>query len=355
MKRRRSSGVVTALAIAAALGGLATHADPAPRARGHRHHSATREPTTRHGRPIRIPLTSHPSAFAPPTNPAGGTAPARPYDHVLIISLDGMRPDAIDMTDAPNLRRIREQGANATESRTITHSYTLPSHSSMLTGVDTDRHGLTHNSFNPTRPFIRFPTIFYRAHDAGLATAMFVSKPKFRHIAVPGTVDVFARPDYHCERVVGAASQYLTTVGAGITFVHLSEPDEAGHSRGWMTESYLRNVASADRCVGTLMATLSARADRHRFLVIISADHGGHGRTHGSQRDEDMRIPWIAWGANVRRGAFATPVSTMDTAATALVALGLPMPSDIVGRPVRIALDGPAPLARRRAPHRRPP
>jgi arylsulfatase A-like enzyme len=340
-------------------------ADP-PRATTHRRHQTssagrdsdrlrrrhryerTLDPVTRHGRPIRIPLTTAPVAFAPPPPVTiDADIATRPYDHVVIVSLDGLRPDAIDMTDAPNLRMLRAQGAIATEARTITHSYTLPSHTSMLTGVDTDQHGLVHNNFTPSRGFVRVPPIFYWAHDEGFATAMFVSKPKLRHIAIPGSVDVFERPDYACGRVVADAASYLATAPAGITFVHLSEPDEYGHSRGWMTEAYLRGVADADRCVGTLLRGIAQRHDLDRVLILVSADHGGHGRTHGSERDEDMRIPWIVWGSRVVRGPYAGAVSTMDTAATALAALGLAVPPSFAGHAVAIATTGglPAPTA----------
>jgi arylsulfatase A-like enzyme len=295
----------------------------------------TREPTMRRGRPITIALETEPVHFDPAPAP---TTSARPYDHVIVVSIDGLRPDAVMMTDAPNLRRLRQIGAWSTEARTITRSYTLPSHTSMLTGVDADRHGLVHNNFTPRYGFTRAATALYHAHDAGFTTAMFVSKPKFRHIAIPGSVDVFARPDYACRRVVDAAAQHIRQTREGLTFVHLSEPDGAGHERGWMTASYMRAIAAADRCMGTLLQTIEARADRDRVLLVISADHGGHGRTHGSTREEDMRIPWIAWGSRVVVGDFADAVSTMDTAATALAALGLEVPQDMVGRPVQRAL-----------------
>ncbi|MEI8256638.1 MAG: alkaline phosphatase family protein [Deltaproteobacteria bacterium] len=367
MNRDRSKPIERFALFAALVFSVASHpragaADPpATVGRRHRHGSAagrdsdrmrrrsryghTLDPITRHGRPIRIPLTSSPVAFAPPPAVDAGAVPTRPYDHVVILSIDGLRPDAIDMSDTPNLRMLRAQGGVGTEARTITHSYTLPSHASMLTGVDTDRHGLLHNNFTPRHGFVRVPTVFYYAHDERLATAMFVSKPKLRHIAIPGSVDVFDRPDYACPRVVASAAAYLATAPAGVTFVHLSEPDEYGHSRGWMTEAYLRGVADADRCVGTLLTGIAQRHDLGRVLIIVSADHGGHGRTHGSEREDDMRIPWIVWGSRVARGPYAGPVNTMDTAATALVALGVHLPDGLTGRPVSIAL-GPAP-----APH----
>ena len=59
----------------------------------------------------------------------------------------------------------------------------------------------------------------------------------------------------------------------------------------------------------------------------------------------DQRIPWYAWGAGVRRGRFARPVHTMDTAATVLAALGLKLPADMQGQPVTDAFTsalGPA-------------
>jgi hypothetical protein len=299
----------------------------------------TREPTTRRGRPITLPLVTAPVPFGdpPPPQPA-----ARPYDHVVLLSIDGLRPDAIAMTDAPNLQALRRLGAFATESRTITRSYTLPSHTSMLTGVDADRHGLLHNNFSPRHGFTRAPTALYFAHDAGFTTAMFVSKPKFRHIAIPGSVDVFERPDYACPRVARMASEHIARTREGLTFVHFSEPDGAGHERGWMTASYLRGVAAADRCLGALLTAIQARTDRDRVLLLISADHGGHGRTHGSTREDDMRIPWMAWGSRVRRGDFDERVSTMDSAATAMAALGLEVPREMLGRAITRVLEGPS-------------
>lgn len=133
--------------------------------------------------PVSLPRTSQPVPLEAPGAP-GEITNGRPYDHVVLVSIDGLRPDAIDpATDAPNLLRLRALGAWATESRTITHSYTLPSHTSMFSGVDTDQHGLVHNDFTSRRGFVRVPTLFYFAHDAGFSTAMFVSKPEFSHIA----------------------------------------------------------------------------------------------------------------------------------------------------------------------------
>lgn len=69
-------------------------------------------------------------------------------------------------------------------------------------------------------------------------------------------------------------------------------------------------------------------------MIIITADHGGHETTHGSSQPEDMTIPWIANGAGIKPGQLTTQVHTMDTAAAAAFALGLPIPAEWDGVPV---------------------
>ena len=92
----------------------------------------------------------------------------------------------------------------------------------------------------------------------------------------------------------------------------------------------------AARCVDAVAA---AGLDGET-LFILSADHGGHGHNHSGQIKEDRLIPWIAWGPGVRAGhRINAPISTVDTAATALWALGYPNTPGAIGRPVMEAFD----------------
>lgn len=290
---------------------------------------------------MKRPLLALALALAPRLAPA--QAPPRPYDHVVVVSFDGMRPDGMERAEAPTLHRLRAEGAAALRAETVGDSSTLPSHSSMLSGVEVRSHGMDFDDFRPWRGFIRVPTALYVAHDAGFSTAMFVSKTKLRHIALPGSVDRWSLPHWSCERVAASAAEYLSSSTPGITFIHFSEPDDSGHRFGWMRERYLQSIARSDRCFTTVMAAVEARADRDRFLVIATADHGGHGRRHGTHAPEDLHIPWVAWGSQVTRGDFADPVRTTDTAATALSALGLAVPAGFTGRPVQRVLRPTAP------------
>ena len=102
-----------------------------------------------------------------------------------------------------------------------------------------------------------------------------------------------------------------------------------------MSEPQIEAIRETDRCLATIIAAVHAAHLEADTLFILSADHGGHGHNHSGRIKEDRLIPWIAWGVGVRRGhRIVAPISTMDTAATTLWALGYPAPPQMEGRPV---------------------
>lgn len=265
-----------------------------------------------------------------------GDAVCRPVArHVIILSEDGMRPDALARARAPVHEALMRGGAYSLQAKTIRQASTLPSHAAMLSGFDVGEHGLSWNSWQPARGFIKVPTVFTSAGAAMHGSAAFVGKQKLAHIVAPGSVDVFARPGYLCKKVAERAAAYFLDKHPALTFVHFSDPDEEGHAVGWMSDQQMGAIADADRCLGVLIAAVKASGLADDTLVIISADHGGHGKNHSGSCREDRLIPWIAWGAGVRPGhRIKAPVTTMDTAATVLWALGHVAPPGLVGRPV---------------------
>lgn len=281
-------------------------------------------------------VAAAPSATVEPAPVVVEPPPATRPEHVIIISEDGMRPDALTEDLAPTHVALMRESTVARAARTIPQSDTLPSHASMLSGFPPDRHGLRWNSFKPDRGFIHVPTVFSIAHRAGMSTAMIVGKPKLRHIAPEGTVGHFERPSYLCGGVSKRAAAYFTAKQPRLLFIHFSDPDEYGHSHGWMSDEYRRAVANSDRCLATVLAALDASGLADRTLVIVTADHGGHGHQHSRRHDDlERQIPWIARGPGAGENQRVdTPVSTMDTAATVLAALRLPPAPGSHGVPV---------------------
>lgn len=260
------------------------------------------------------------------TRAATSWADRVPDARVVIVSVDGMRPDAIDDERTPRHATLTAQGMAARDARTIRKSQTLPSHASMISGVDVDAHGLAWNSFSPMRGHIAVPTIFSAARDRNLSTAMIVGKLKLSHLAAPGTVDHFEIPaDPTCEGVAAAAAAHFTKHAPRLMLVHFSDTDDAGHAHGWDSDAYRAAVAVVDRCLGTLVDALDASPAAASTWLIVTADHGGEGKRHDHGSAAARRIPWIVRGPGITaKTALRGTVSIFDTAATALDVLGLP-------------------------------
>jgi predicted AlkP superfamily pyrophosphatase or phosphodiesterase len=280
----------------------------------------------------------------PGDRPLAVSAP-RITSHLILVSIDGLRPDAIGVFSAPTLQRLMREGSYTLAASTIVPSKTLPSHTSMLTGQTPDRHGvLWNNVATAETDVISLPTIFSVARAKGCRTAAFYSKAKFEPLQQPGTLDYSQAPGgwfgrWSGERTVGDVEKYLAGARPNLLFVHLADPDREGHRSGWMSAAYGRAIHESDLVLARLLAIADRTFGAHEYTLIVTADHGGHDRNHGSDDPRDVTIPWIAWGRGVKPGALGTAVQTMDTASTALWLLGLDPPSDWAGTPILDAFD----------------
>jgi arylsulfatase A-like enzyme len=293
-------------------------------------------------------------------NPADWPA-KRLTPHVLVVSIDGLRPDAITTFDAPTLRRLTKEGSYTFSASTITPSKTLPSHTSMLTGLEPADHGVLWNNVATAKTdLISQRTVFGLARARGYRTAAFYSKSKFQPLQQPGTLDYSQAPGgwfgrWSSTRTVGDVETYLATANPNLLFVHLGDVDRAGHSSGWMSPDYGRAVESVDAALGRLLAAVDKKFGPSEYTVIVTADHGGHDRDHGSDDPRDVTIPWVAWGKAVKPGHLEKAgIRTMDTASTVAWLLGLDEPENWSGVPVQDAftssIDPVTPTARTDAP-----
>jgi predicted AlkP superfamily pyrophosphatase or phosphodiesterase len=265
---------------------------------------------------------------------------------VLIVSFDGLRPDAIAEAKMKNVLSLMQTGAYTFGAQTIMPSVTLPSHTSMLVGTCPAKHIVRWNEYVPQNGFAIGTDIFDLAHAAGLRTVMVVGKEKLRQVTESASTDYFEFVDdtdkipdpFTIEQL--AIQQMIK--GFGLMFVHFPNGDLAGHDHGWMSRQQLREYEHDDESFGYLLETLKSLGLYQSTLIIVTADHGGHDTTHGTNMFEDMTIPWIVYGNGVLPLQLTTQVHTTDTAATAAFALGLPIPPEWDGVPVYEAFGLPA-------------
>jgi predicted AlkP superfamily pyrophosphatase or phosphodiesterase len=255
-------------------------------------------------------------------------------DNVVIIMVDGLRPDALKQVQAPVLEGLIKRGSFTMKAQTVNPSLTLPAFASMLTGLPVEAHGVNWNDYEPQRGYLKAPTIFEIATFNGSKWgAAFIQKEKLLHATKQDrrlALHVCNVSEQGCTAKKIAAdviNSYKTATDStkpSLFLIHFAEADVAGHADGWMSKPYLKAVEDIDRAIGTLIKGFKELGLYERTTFIVSADHGGHGTTHGTTMPEDMTIPWIAAGPGVKAGhEIRQSVSLMDTPATVMRAFGI--------------------------------
>jgi len=292
------------------------------------------------------------------------TRPIPQVDRVLIISIDGCRPDLLLRADTPRMHRLIESSSFTFWARTTAVSTTLPSHVSMLTGVVPEVHGISWNDDLPLsqRVFPSVPTLFELAKRRGYTTALASGKRKFNIFDKPGTIDWSffpATPTTEDAEVTSHATQILREHRPNVMVVHLPSNDNAGHAKGWGSVEQMAALARADRCVGELLDVLGELKLIDSTVIILTADHGGAGRTHGPDDPRSRTIPWIVAGPRIRKNFDLTiiqelNVETFDTFATSCALLGVPVQRKINGKFVTQILDEAELLKQKESPATEP-
>ncbi|MEY4488513.1 MAG: hypothetical protein RIQ79_1021 [Verrucomicrobiota bacterium] len=278
--------------------------------------------------------------------------------HVFIISFDQAAPSNIATADMPLFKAMAAEGAHTWEAYTVVPSLTLPSHTSMLTGVGVQKHQITWNEWDATKP-LAVPTIFQLAKAQGLRTAIVASKSKFKTFEQVGGLDTFVIPaNFYCNGIAAAVAEVLKKETPALFFIHFGDPDFTGHKFGVNSPEKIKALAECDAALKVIRDAIAAAGIADSSVIILTADHGGHDRsraeldemirrgqapqigTHGDASSGDVIIPWVVWGKGVKPGFTVTaPVVQYDTAATALWLLGVPLPENFWGRPVVSAFE----------------
>jgi len=244
-------------------------------------------------------------------------------DHVVIVVVDGLRADCIAPSVMPDLhRRLREEAAYTLDAQTVRPGKTLPAHTSLVTGLTPEEHGVDWNNYRPELPPIDATTIFDVAHRAGRRTAIFAGKAKLLLIAPPDALDrrsIAERDDFE---VLAEALQYIVEEQPQLTLIHLPDIDRIGHRTGWMRETQLAALRELDRRLAQLFAHLNELRRSGSWALILTADHGGAGFFHGGKSLEETTIPWMVWGDGVEPRELQ-PLSIRETAPTTLRILEL--------------------------------
>jgi len=241
--------------------------------------------------------------------------PAKSQRTVILISVDGLGRHLLSQSKTPHLDRIRREAASLSEMSTVIPAKTIPAHVSLLSGVSPQTHGLTKNERSDDLGVVQVPTLFDLLNSHGMRSAAVFGKEKlfrvFKNKPIeksfvrdwPVFGDLFSRSPIW---VTQTTSELIKQRRYELIFVHFALPDTLGHWFQWESKIQKWGVESVDAAIGSLFYAAQKHLEGGQYLIIITADHGGHGGSHGEINREtgefedelrDRFIPWIVFGA----------------------------------------------------------
>lgn len=229
-----------------------------------------------------------------------GHALASEVETVLMVSIDALHPAALSEQASPRLQRLMRSGRYTLQGQSVTPPQTLIAHTAMLTGLTPAQSGKQDNDWKPGQPQVAQETLLDVAKQRGFQTAYFYAKPKLGYLVSAGVDEHALARDDGVDRARGFFSQ----PGRRFVFLHISGLEDAGTESGWLSPEYLNELSYIDR---TLAPLLDAVAQRGDYLVLVTSDHAGHERRHGTPHPEDLKLPVII-AARQRPAALAPGV-----------------------------------------------
>jgi len=252
------------------------------------------------------------------------TVPARRATHVILITIDGLRPDMyLDTSNGgwpvPNLHYLMRQGTYAMHLKSVFPAYTYPSHTAMVTGALPARSGIYYNQPKTANgqwdwfsTSIRVPTIWKVLKANGLTTsavqwplsgmdAITYSVPEIfdihhpddritltRHYATPGLLDEIERNATGVLDSSTLSDNYLSVDDysarmAGYIFrtkrpaflaMHLVSVDDQEHAQGRFGDSVRLALASDDHAIGLMLEAIQRSGVKDSTVIIVVGDHG---------------------------------------------------------------------------------
>jgi hypothetical protein len=241
---------------------------------------------------------------------------AQPVKKLLLMGIDGCRPDAMLAANTPALDSLMAHGTFSLDAQTIFPTISGPGWSSMLTGVWYTKHGVTDNTFNNSN-YAQYPHFFthLKQFDISLYTASISQWAPINtyivdscdHVVNTGTTSATA----------DSAVALLSTADPDVVFLHFDDVDHAGHSTGFSPTNpdYIDAIEHVDSAIARVVAAVMARPtySNEEWLIMVSTDHGGTGTSHGGNSNEERTIFLIMQGGGLPVQQLVPAVSNSGT------------------------------------------
>jgi hypothetical protein len=198
---------------------------------------------------------------------------------VLVIGIDGLRPDALLYADTPSMDAVIQSGVFNFDTIVEEDTISGPSWASILTGTTQSETGVNCNTQVENKKFKCKKDIFTTLKTKGISTTAFISNwigmwhlvQNSENKYFSNTKDVYKNDS----NMIDGCNKYLdcNNIGDEFVFLYLNGVDDYGHKYGFsiQSEQYIQYIEDLDR---RLLKTYYLAKERGWSIVILT-DHGG--------------------------------------------------------------------------------
>jgi len=281
--------------------------------------------------------------------------------HVIVVSYDAFAAEDWSLAASlPHMAKLLERGAYTNQLQSVNPSLTYVAHTTMVTGVAPERHGILHN--NPFQPFvaeseqawhwfhkqIKLPTVYDLLKRHGMTTAAILwpvtagakikyHLPEVRAIGNENQILKVLRygSPLYCldmERRFGslrngieqpnldnfiakAAAHTLRTKKPNLMLIHFIELDEMKHHHGTNSPEVKQAILDMDEHLGELMEAAQQAGIMDETVFLVVGDHSQldlhtklylnrHLRKMGLISETKTEKTWKAWFQSTGGGAY---------------------------------------------------
>lgn len=221
---------------------------------------------------------------------------------VLLLGIDGCRTDAFQQANTPNIDALLPNSLYCYDTWHVGITWSGPSWSSILTGVNWNKHLVTSNSFTAT-DFNQYPPIATLAKQVNpnLNSSIIAEwDPLIDNITNGGWTRTVRTVDGSTYPTADSAVVELQNSDIDFLFTYFDAVDLAGHTTTFSPSNpfYINAIQRVDTAIGQVLTALHNRPTyaNEDWLILVITDHGGTSFFHGGNSNEERHIWWIASG-----------------------------------------------------------
>ncbi len=229
-------------------------------------------------------------ATQPPPRPSSTSTP-RPV--VVLVSIDGLRADAVTADTMPTLDALARHGVRARWMNPSYPSLTFPNHYTLVTGLRPDHHGIVHNTMRDpvlgrfalkNRTAVEDPRwwggepiwVTLQKHGGHAATMFWPGSEApiaGQHPDDWRRFDAKVTPAQRVDQVLAWLDRPAATRPQLVT-LYFDQVDSAGHRDGPRSRGYAQARGIVDAALARLLDGLDARGIRDKVDLVVVSDHG---------------------------------------------------------------------------------